>query len=159
MFQTKKNGASASTTSNKVVMENAMNYLVYDDLDMEGRKFVTWEQFERGIADLAQKIRSYEQQRGVTFNSIHAIPRGGLVLGVKLSYLFDLPLILDRSKVSARTLIVDDCVVTGKTLKPFEQHVIAVMFAKPGSMVEPAIVHERTAQQINFCWESKSDRN
>lgn len=50
------------------------------------------------------------------FDGVYGIPAGGLVLAVCLHYRLDLPLLLAPTK---KTLIVDDIVDTGHTMKPY----------------------------------------
>ena len=71
---------------------------------------ITWEEFDSMAKALAYKL----QDGG--FDSIYAIPRGGLVLGVRLSHLLNLPLVR-WVEMNPNTLVVDDISDTGETLK------------------------------------------
>ena len=71
----------------------------------------SWKQFEDDCETLAVWAR------GKKFKSIFGIPRGGLVLAVKLSHLLDIPLVLNREDITGHTLIVDDIADSGGTLE------------------------------------------
>ena len=146
-------------TKNKVVFNNLLNYILYDDLDSENRLFVSWETFDVAMAYIHNQVNTLQEQDKKSFDAIYALPRGGLCLGVKLSYLTGIPLITDTAKITSQTLIVDDCTDTGQTLSQFARNTIAVMFHKPTSIVKPSIYFQETDKQINFCWESKEERN
>jgi hypoxanthine phosphoribosyltransferase len=143
---------------NQIVRQNLTNYLLYDDLDMENRLFVSWQIFDAAIEYLYEKIIEL-QRSGKTFDAIYALPRGGLCLGVKLSYMTGLPLLMNHSQLTPQTIVVDDCTNTGKTLSTFKEYFTVVMFHKPTSFFNPNIYYQETDKQINFCWESKEERN
>jgi hypoxanthine phosphoribosyltransferase len=152
------NPLKITDTSSKVLSKNVLNYTLYDEIDIENRVFVTWNMFEEAINHIHEKVAQLQQQ-GKTFDQIYALPRGGLCLGVKLSYILGLPLIVDKNKLTPTTLVVDDCTDSGKTLSAFGDYTTAVMFHKPTSCFTPDIRYEETTKQINFCWESKDQRN
>ena len=146
-------------SKNKVVNANILNYVLYDDLDAENRVFVSWKCFEEAINNLHEQILAFQETNSLKFDGIYALPRGGLCLGVKLSYMTKLPLVTDASKITKNTLVVDDCTDTGATLSKFKDNITLVMFHKPTSCFKPTLFFQETEKQINFCWESKEERN
>jgi len=145
-------------TKNRVVIQNLMDYVLYDDLNIEDRLFVSWQMFESAVNCLYEKIRALQEQ-GKVFDAIYALPRGGLCLGVKLSYMTGLPLLTDSSRLTKNTLVVDDCTNTGKTLSVFKHYFTMVMLHKPSSIFKPDVYYQETDKQVNFCWESMEERN
>jgi hypoxanthine phosphoribosyltransferase len=143
--------------NNKVVMENIMNYTLYDDIDMEDRLFVSWSMFEEASGALFEAIK--DLQKKTKFNGIYGVPKGGIVLAVKLSYLTGLQLVTDPEKISDDVLVVDDCTKTGKTLSKYEGNSRVVMFHNPDACFKPDFYFMKTRKQINFCWESMDERN
>ena len=93
----------------------------FNKQEIETLHKVSWEQFERGVQWLIEAIHEYEEMYGRFFTSIYGIPRGGMCLATKLSYLLGRPLILEKSNLTNDTLVVDDCTNTGKTLRPFQR--------------------------------------
>ena len=91
--------------------------------DME-KLFYSWEHFEKDIKVLASKYQSS------SFDCILAISRGGLVPGVKLSHLLNIPLEIIEYRTrdfptnyiklpklnDFNCLLVEDIIDTGKTL-------------------------------------------
>jgi len=144
---------------NKVVIENMLDYTLYDDIDMEDRVFVSWEMFENAVIVLHKNLIEFQENNNVIFDGIYAPPRGGLCLAVKLSYMTNLPMIMDESKITKNTLVVDDCTKSGKTMSKFKDNVTLVMYHNPNSSFTPTIYFKKTSSQINFCWESKLERN
>ncbi|MFH1173781.1 MAG: hypothetical protein V1725_01465 [archaeon] len=140
---------------NNVVLKNILEYTLFDEMNIEQRIFVTWDMFERAIKHLYDELHVLNRP----FDSIYALPRGGLCLGVKLSYMTGLPLITNKERITPNTLVVDDCTNTGKTLSAFAGNVTAVMFHKPTAQFRPTLFFQETDKQINFCWESKEERN
>ena len=74
---------------------------------------MTWEEFNDSCDMIVEAIKKYYPFK---FKNIYGIPRGGLVLAVRLSHLLDLPIIIHKTKIGQNTLIVDDIADTGKTL-------------------------------------------
>lgn len=117
--------------------------------------YVTWEEFDCSVKLLAEKIR---QSKEVTVNEIYGIPRGGLMISVRLSHLLSLPFIqLFPSKKD--TLIVDDVIDTGKTLEHryYEGYKTASLYWCKKSSFKPNIyVNQKLKSQwIIFPWECK----
>lgn len=73
----------------------------------------SWENFDNDL----RQIKVFLEGRGRTYTGIYAVPRGGLVLGVKLSHMLDLPLIFGG--VTKDTLVVDEIADTGDALHPY----------------------------------------
>ena len=87
------------------------------------------------------------------FESIYAIPRGGLVLGVYLSHRLGLPMV---EKPTKRCIICDDIADTGKTVEPYKNYFIVTLYYHKQSTVEPDIwIYEKTDAWIKFPWEVK----
>ena len=123
---------------------------------------VSWDQFERGVLKLIEMLLDFEDICGRKFLTVYGIPRGGLCLATKLSYLLDRPLIVNVNEITKDTLVVDDCTNTGKTLMPFQEGGYKTMtfVHKPNkSGLEPTFYCFTTNRTINFCWESKYDTN
>lgn len=117
---------------------------------MEKHQKYSWDDFEKDIPKLVIRIKKLKKQ----FNSLYAIPRGGLVLAVKLSNVLDLPIVLGG--VTEKTLVVDDVADTGSTLIPFRERgaTIVTLFYKPRSRVMPDIWLRKTENYIDFPWEA-----
>ena len=71
----------------------------------------TWDEFDRDC----EKIAQWAKGRG--FKNIYGIPRGGLVLAVKLSNLLEIPVMLSKDDITRDTLVVDDIVDGGATIE------------------------------------------
>ena len=131
---------------------------------MVSKEKYTWKQFDRDSKKIA-KAFSYHQ--GIIRN-IYGIPRGGLVLAVKLSHLLDVPILINVSRIGPETLIVDDIIDTGVTLKRVvgkrKHFATAVLWWNPSSEYIPT-VHSNKKEKgrwVVFPWEtigsSKYDR-
>jgi len=72
-----------------------------------------WSDFEYYIKMLAKNIRKSK----IKISNIYGIPRGGLVIGIRLSHLLNKPLVTDWADRNPETLVVDDCVDSGATMK------------------------------------------
>lgn len=72
----------------------------------------TWQEFDKDVKKLADKIT---EDPNYIFDSIYGIPRGGLIPAVKLSHIFETPMIYDINQINHRTLVVDEIVDTGET--------------------------------------------
>lgn len=136
--------------------------MVFDKQEIEKLHKVSWDQFERGVQWLLEALHEYEDMYGHTFDGIYGIPRGGMCLATKLSYLLGRPLLLEKSQITKDTLVVDDCTNTGKTLKPFQEagYKTLTFVHKPNkSGLTPTFYCFTTNETINFCWESRYDTN
>ncbi|MFH1612213.1 MAG: hypothetical protein ABIB46_00530 [bacterium] len=116
----------------------------------EQYEFLTWEQFDKDC----KKIYQWAEKEG--FQSIYGPPRGGLVLGVKLSHMLKIPLMISKDDVTPHTLIVDDISDTGKTLKNFEQigcKIATLYYHKQSKVIPDFWIHEKTNKYIKYPWE------
>jgi len=121
---------------------------------MKDKEYMSWQKFDNACVHLVRQINN----SGYEFRAIHGVPRGGLVVAVRLSHLLNLPLRLFDPKGSNphRILVVDDILDSGKTLLPFKKEglKIAALYFKPGSEVEPDFyVHIKKEAWIVFPWE------
>lgn len=110
----------------------------------EKKRLIYWDEVNMLIQKLHAKI-DYD-----SIKNIYPIPRGGLVVGTKLSYLSNKPLIKIPKK---DTLITDNLADTGKTLEPFKDFTTATLHYKPWSKVEPTYWIEETEDWIVYPWE------
>lgn len=116
---------------------------------MVKHQYYSWDDFENDIPKLVKRIKKFKKQ----FNGIYAIPRGGLVIAVKLSHELNLPLLMGG--VTKNTLVIDDVADTGSMLLPLKERkaIIATIFYKPWSKVVPDIWLRKTGNYIDFPWE------
>lgn len=122
-------------------------------MSKEDREYYTWDQFERDII----KIAEWARDKG--FKNIYGIPRGGLVLGVKLSHMLDVPLVLSKDDITRQTLVVDDIVETGGTVHRLVTYLgfepsIASLFKVEGAKVQPDFSPNTKSKWIVFPWET-----
>jgi len=82
-------------------------------------------------------------------DNIYGIPRGGIPVALELSRMMHLPIVATPTEGS---LIVDDLVDSGETLKKFPAHVTAVLYKKPHSP-EPSFHVETLDGWIEFFYE------
>lgn len=117
---------------------------------MRKRQSYSWDDFEKDVPKLVSKIKKLKKE----FNGIYGIPRGGLVLAVKLSNLLDLPVIMGG--ITEKTLVVDDVADTGSMLAPLKARkaTLVTIFYKPWSKVVPDIWLRKTKRYIDFPWEN-----
>ena len=113
----------------------------------------TWSNFEKDIPKLVRRIKKLARRKG-WFDGIYGVPRGGLVLAIKLSHMLDLPVIMGG--VTKRTLVVDDVADTGSMLTPLKARnaTIVTIFYKPWSDIKPDIWLRETEKYIDFPWEA-----
>lgn len=91
---------------------------------------------------------------GNKFKSVYGVPRGGLVPAVYLSHLLDIPIVQQPEK---GTLIVDDIIDSGQTLKMYHnmRYSTATIYYHTQSLFEPDIwVYLKTDEWIMFPWET-----
>ena len=73
---------------------------------------VTFEEFEERCRDLAKELKSNKN-----IKDIYGVPRGGIIIAVRLSYLTGLPITF--APKGDQTAIIDDCISSGATRHSF----------------------------------------
>lgn len=124
---------------------------------------MSWSQFETACKQIAKQVPP-------DITDIYGIPRGGLVLAVRLSHLLNKPLIFDIGEISQNTLVCDDIADTGKRIQKLIAECakldlegtgnwnfkIATLVYHPKSKIKPDIyVYEKGDQWCVFPWEAK----
>ena len=122
-----------------------------------------WYDFEDAVEVLYHKLKLNKDLK-----YIYSIPRGGCVLGVRLSHLLDLKIIDKETFISEefnllnhQILICDDISDKGDTLSKFKKRnvKIATLHYRPTSKVEPdyyAIkIKQGDMRWVNYPWEAK----
>jgi len=108
--------------------------------------YMSWEDFDIACKQIADQCKAV-----AGLKAVFGIPRGGLVVAVRLSHLLNLPLTFLPASSS---LITDDIADTGRTLLPFSHMITATLYYNPRSKVEPTFwVFRKTIGWIVFPWE------
>ncbi len=113
-------------------------------------EYVSWQDFDTDCREIARRI----QPMAHLFKNIFGVPRGGLVIAVRLAYLLDKPVTF--SPEPKETLIVDDIADTGKTLSSYQNQgcLTATLYYHKQSETVPNIwIKEKTDRWIVFPWE------
>lgn len=123
------------------------------------KEYYSWRAYDQDVRALATKIKA----RKLKFNAIYGLPRGGLVLAVSLSHILGRPLIFEASNITARTLLVDDIIETGRTLRRLVQKskiqnplIATIYFNKEKGTIQPTIFVREQKQWVVFPWETES---
>ena len=94
------------------------------------------------------------------YKNVYGIPRGGLIIATYISHYLNIPLINDKWSIdlvndSNKTLIVDDLVDTGESMKHYVENGFdtAVLFYKPRSIVKPTYYIHETMDWVVFPYE------
>ncbi len=120
---------------------------------------ITWKEFIEDIRLLQKKIEPIQWK----LTGIYGIPRGGLAVAVLLSHKTGLPIIMDKKKITSKTLIVDDIADSGKTLqkllrsikKKRKDVIIATVWYYPASKINPDYyIKIKENNWIIFPWET-----
>lgn len=113
-----------------------------------------WIEFERAIKSLVRQLKDIELQ------GVYGVPRGGLVLAVRLSHELGIPL-LDKPIKGA--LWVDDIIETGKTLGKAPTGMLYACWVNKGDFPAITALHFDYPHWIVFPWENllkaEQDRN
>lgn len=114
-------------------------------------EIMSWDKFDEGCRTIAERVKV----GGIEYDCIYGIPRGGMVVAVRLSHLLDVRVITDEDDIRySRTLVVDDIADTGNTLECFRYWDIATLYYHKQSTVVPNIwVYEKTDKWVVFPWE------
>jgi hypoxanthine phosphoribosyltransferase len=129
---------------------------VYWTLSMTDEINYQWEEFEKDVRFIVEAIRRssrFGERFFSGFSGIYAVPRGGLVLGVRLSHELDLPLIYGG--VDRKVLVVDDIADSGNTLEPYRKRgcAIATIFKHQNCPFTPHFYARENSVYVNFPWE------
>src|SRR3990170_5266830 len=110
--------------------------------------YMSWEEFERAIHVLANEIK----KSGLHFSTIYGIPRGGLMVALRLSHLLNIQLIT-VTHIRDDTLIVDDIIDSGKSMVR-SAHTASLVY-NPKSIYKPKFyaVEKLDDRWIVFPWE------
>ena len=96
---------------------------------------VSWGGYEFFVKELFLQLKGNKfEHNGVKIQSIHGIPRGGLIVAVMLSHMCELPI---TDLYSRSTLIVDDITDKGVTLQPYNTYPTATLFKRSTSTFTP----------------------
>jgi|SRR3972149_5789967 len=111
---------------------------------------MSWEEFEIAIHVLVNEIK----KSGLYFSTVYGIPRGGLMIALRLSHLLDIQLITEPH-IRNDTLIVEDIIDTGKSM--VRSTFTASLIYNPKSIYKPTFyaVEKLDDRYIIFPWESK----
>jgi len=127
----------------------------------KGKSYLTWSDIESQVKVLATKIR----KTGFEFDKIATISRGGLVPARLVADHFDIKKILvDKNKISSRTLFVDDIYDSGDTfnmiiplvLKP-KSFLYATLIARKGVKYPSQLVFAKKTlgqEYVVFPWDT-----
>ena len=124
--------------------------------------WVDWHLFDNRINFLVNQINEFERKEKTKFKNLYGIPRGGLYVAVRLSYLLKKPLITNKNKINDDTLIIDDCTKTGKTLIDYKNKglkTLTLIHRPTTSKVTPTFYGFTTEEDANYFWEAEDDIN
>tara|TARA_Y100000389_G_C17164632_1_gene366123 strand:+ start:51 stop:638 length:588 start_codon:yes stop_codon:yes gene_type:complete len=123
-------------------------------LRADNKIFLCWDDVDKAVNNLCDKIK-HDQPN---IDSVHGIPRGGLIPAVLISHKLGLPYV---GAVGPNTLVVDDICDSGVTLDKGPGVYTAVLHYKPHtSCFKPTIwseLHEGDEWLI-YPWETKDSK-
>lgn len=126
----------------------------------EGKSFLTWSDIDSQVRVLCTKIK----KSGFEFDKIATVSRGGLVPARLVADNFDIKKILvDKKKISEKTLFVDDIYDSGDTFKKIFPKVnqpanflYATIIARTGVRYPKQLVYAkktRGSEYVVFPWD------
>lgn len=112
------------------------------------KRLLTWAEFDQAVDVIAEAVRG-------RVGSVFGVPRGGLPLAVALSHRLGVPL---DYELDSRTLVVDDVVETGLTMRRFEKHDPSLFWAwvNKSEFEANAVIRDQHIGWIVFPWEASS---
>ncbi len=141
-----------------------LGYLFFFCMGGINRHKYSWEDLN---SDMRMIFAWIAKQKDV--ENVHGIPRGGLVPALYLSNHLEIGMV-DRDKISEKTLVVDDIADTGKTLSRLIDSLgfrpkIATLYCHPKTIIEPDyFVREKPGEEpggktdwVIFPWEKPTD--
>ena len=115
---------------------------------------LSWEKFDSACIQIAETIRQELELLGYQmFENIYGIPRGGLVVAVRLSHLLDIP--LTETPEKKKTLIVDDICDSGKTMIKYKGYATACIYKDKQSIYQPTWWIYKKKEFVKFPWETE----
>ena len=120
-------------------------------LKADNKIFLCWDDIDKAVNNLCDKIR----HDLMNIDSVHGIPRGGLIPAVLISHKLGLPYV---GAVGPNTLVVDDICDSGVTLEKGPGVYTAVLHYKPHtSCFQPTIWSETHDgdEWLIYPWETK----
>lgn len=125
-----------------------------------GNSFRTWLDIEEDVEILAEKIKS----TGLRFDKIATVSRGGLIPARLLADHLDIEYIfVDKNKILAKTLFIDDIYDSGKTFKKIlskvkfpDDFVYATLMARRKTKYPKQLIYAKKTkgrEYIVFPWE------
>jgi hypoxanthine phosphoribosyltransferase len=119
------------------------------------KRYMTWEEFDYCCKEIAEFVKSSR----IEIKNIYGVPRGGLMVAVRLSHLLDKPIIIQEKDIEANTLIADDIVDTGKTTEKYREKglIVVSLWYNPSQCPHVPLVwiFEKTDKWIVFPWEEE----
>jgi len=115
----------------------------------------SWPQFDSDVRKIAVWAKKKRRK------NIYGFPRGGLVLGVALSHRLNIPIVLDKEDISNETLVVDDIVDSGETVRKLllflsAKPLVASIYLKDGAKTKPNFfLRAKKSKWIHFPWEKE----
>lgn len=117
-------------------------------------RHISWSDIVISVNNIVAQLQSTDAK------DVYGIPRGGLVPAVMISHKLNIPLLVDKSLISRRTIVVDDILDSGITMKEFlasinEDPIVCALFYKPQSIVTPHCkgINEDNKSWVEFPWE------
>ena len=106
---------------------------------------ITWDEFDNLCYELANKI----QASGKKYKALTGIPRGGLVVAVRLSHILGIPYAINGD------LVVDDICDSGHTLTRYNSTMdTATLHFREGAMIKPTYwIRKKEDKWIVYPWE------
>jgi len=110
------------------------------------------DQIKKDVKKLANLIT----ERGIIYDKLFCIPKGGLIVGQILAKELCAEYTIEEEEITDKTLIVDDLIDSGKTLSnvAYAGRDVAVLYRKPTSPKVDYFVEEKTGW-IDLPWEKK----
>ncbi len=84
------------------------------------KEFISWDLIDECVTE----IEFHLKDTGKEFKGVYGIPRGGVILAIMLSHKLDIQYIDKIDNIDEATIIIDDIVDTGETLKKYKSYPI-----------------------------------
>ena len=125
-------------------------YLVVKQSGEVMKTFVSWAGFEADVDHLVKQIK----YSGKEYNGVFGIPRGGLILAVRLSHKLNIPMLLGG--LTEKSLCVDDIADSGNALRPYMERTkcdVMTLFRSKHCTLNPTLWVHDSENWVVFPWE------